>query len=142
MPQFNRPDHTNVYPTFHVSELKRHVPNNAELYPSRELQRPGPIVTKTGTEEWEIEKILDKRTRGRGCQYLVRWQGYGPEVDVWVLGRELENTQVLQEYQIAMRNEEDASKFNVSKSEEDAEQNTRIMKDVDAMQDSREDGRV
>lgn len=39
------PDHTNDYPTFHVSELKRHVLNNAELYPSHELQRPGPIIT-------------------------------------------------------------------------------------------------
>jgi hypothetical protein len=28
------PEHTNVYPTFHVSELKHHVPNNAELFPS------------------------------------------------------------------------------------------------------------
>jgi hypothetical protein len=92
------PDHTNVYPTFHVSELKRHVPNNAELYPSREQQRPGPIITNTGAEEWEIEKILDRRTRGRGHQYLVRWRGYGPEADVWVPGKELKDTNVLQEY--------------------------------------------
>ncbi|KAG1794327.1 uncharacterized protein HD556DRAFT_1236811, partial [Suillus plorans] len=33
------PEHTNVYPNFHASELKRHIPN-ATLYPSRELQRP------------------------------------------------------------------------------------------------------
>ncbi|KAG2093332.1 uncharacterized protein F5147DRAFT_547272, partial [Suillus discolor] len=46
------PEHTNVYPTFHVSELKRQVPNNAELFPSRELRHPGPVVTTTGTEEW------------------------------------------------------------------------------------------
>jgi hypothetical protein len=92
------PDHTNVYPTFHVSELKRHVPNNAELYPSREQQRPGPIITTTGAEEWEIERIMDRRTRGRGHQYLVRWHGYGPEADVWVPGKELEDTNVLQEY--------------------------------------------
>jgi hypothetical protein len=93
------PDHTNVYPTFHVSELKRHVPNNAELYPSRELQRPGPIITDAGAEEWEIEKIIDKRTRRRGNQFLVRWRGYGPDADVWVPGKELEDTSVLQEYQ-------------------------------------------
>jgi len=93
------PDHTNVYPTFHVSELKRHVPNNAELYPSREQMRPGPIITSAGTEEWEIEKILDRRRRGRGYQYLVRWRGYGPEADVWVPGNELEDTTTLKEYE-------------------------------------------
>jgi hypothetical protein len=100
------PEHTNVYPTFHVSELKRHVPNNAELYPSRELQTPGPIITQTGAEEWEIEKILDKRTRGRGHQYLVRWRGYGPEADVWVPGKELDGTHVLQEYITSHADEE------------------------------------
>lgn len=78
------PAHTNVHPTFHASELKRHVPNNAELYPSRELQRPGPIVTPTGATEWETERIIDSRSRGRGRQYLVHWHGYGPEADVWV----------------------------------------------------------
>ena len=92
------PEHTNAYPTFHVSELKRHVPNNVELFPSREIQRPGPIVTTTGTEEWEIERILDRRRRGRGYQYLVRWRGYGPEADVWLAGLELEDTDALQEY--------------------------------------------
>jgi hypothetical protein len=92
------PDHTNVYPTFHVSELKRHVPNNTELYPSQEQQRPGPIITNTGAEEWEIEKILDRRTCRHGHQYLVCWHRYGPEADVWVPGKELEDTNVLQEY--------------------------------------------
>jgi hypothetical protein len=27
------PAHTNIHPTFHVSELRAHVPNNANLYP-------------------------------------------------------------------------------------------------------------
>jgi len=114
------PDHTNVYPTFHVSELKRHVPNNAELYPSRELQRPAPFVTSSGTSEWEIDEILDKRTRRRGHQYLVRWSGYGPEADVWVPGKELEETDVLQEYNRRhTRTEEDTSNDVHTKTEED-----------------------
>jgi hypothetical protein len=92
------PDHTNIYPTFHVSELKHHVPNNAELYPSRELQRPSPIVTQSGSEEWEIDTILDQRKRGRGYQYLVQWRGYGPEADVWVSRNELEDMPALKEY--------------------------------------------
>jgi hypothetical protein len=102
------PEHTNVYPTFHVSELKKHVPNNADLFPSRELQRPGPIITASGTEEWEIERILDKRSRGRGYQYLIRWRGYGPEGDVWVPGNELEGTSVLQDYNSNTRTDKDS----------------------------------
>jgi hypothetical protein len=32
------PEHTNIYPTFHVSELKCHIANDVELFPSREVQ--------------------------------------------------------------------------------------------------------
>lgn len=85
------------------------MPNDAELYPSRELQRPGPIVTQNGTKEWEIDRILDMRTRGRGHQYLIRWKGYGPEADVWVPGKELENTDVLNEYNNAANTHRDIS---------------------------------
>lgn len=118
------PEHTNVYPTFHVSELKKHVPNNAELYPSRELQRPGPIVTQNGTEEWEVQKLLDCRTRGRGRQYLVRWRGYGPEADVWVPGKELEDTAVLKEYHQAHNlSSTNAEEHSPPKSDESKPQN-------------------
>lgn len=101
------PAHTNIHPTFHTSELKRHVANEKELYPSRELQRPGHIVTTTGAEEWEIEHILDRRPRGRGFQYLVRWRGYGPEADVWIAGSEVEDTDALEEYNETFGSSED-----------------------------------
>lgn len=42
--------------------------------------------------------MLNRRTRGRAHQYLVRWRRYGSEADVWVPGKELEDTQVLQDY--------------------------------------------
>ncbi|KAG2055676.1 hypothetical protein BDR06DRAFT_849670, partial [Suillus hirtellus] len=60
------PEYTNVYPTLHASELKRHIPNDATLYPWREFQCPGPIVTATGSQEWEIEEVLNKRKQGCG----------------------------------------------------------------------------
>lgn len=53
---------------------------------------------QAGTEEWEIDRILDCRTQGRGHQYLVHWRGYGPEADVWVAGRELNGTDILTSY--------------------------------------------
>ena len=63
--------------TFHASQLKRYVPNDQGLFPSRELPRDGPVVLADGQEEHVIERILDDRRRGRGWQYLVRWKEIG-----------------------------------------------------------------
>lgn len=101
------PAHTNIRPTFHASELKAHVPNDAALYPTRELQRPRPVVTNSGAEEWEIEHILDRRTRGRGFQYLVRWRDYGPEADMWLAGSEVQDTDALKEFNDTLCSSED-----------------------------------
>lgn len=88
--------HTLTYTaTFHASE--RNIPNNATLFPSRELPTPAPVHNYA--ETWEIEHILDRRTRGRGHQYLVRWREYRPEADIWLPGHEVEDTDALDEYQ-------------------------------------------
>jgi hypothetical protein len=112
-----------------VSELKHHVPNNAELYPSRELQTPGPIITQTGAKEWEIERILDKQTRGCSHQYLVCWHGYGPEADVWVPGKELDDTHVLQEY-ITSHADEEARDTKQRDDEDRSDEETAFEKEV------------
>jgi len=101
------PAHTNIHPTFHTSELKKQVPNNPILYPSRELQRPHPVITPSGAEEWEIEHILDRRPCGRGFQYLVRWKNYGPEADMWLAGSEVDGSDALQEYNETLCSSED-----------------------------------
>ncbi|GLB36665.1 hypothetical protein LshimejAT787_0309520 [Lyophyllum shimeji] len=36
---------------------------------------PGPIVTEDGEEEYFVDRVIDKRVRGVGKQYLVRWRG-------------------------------------------------------------------
>jgi hypothetical protein len=53
------------------------------------------VITPTGAEEWEVEKILNKRIHR---QYLICCCRYGPEADVWVPGQELEGTSILQDY--------------------------------------------
>jgi hypothetical protein len=89
------PNSPNTFPTFHVSQLRMYHVNDATLYPNREPPRPGPTVDEPSGEEWEIERIVDERTRGRGKQYLVRWKGWGDEDMRWLPCRELEETEAL-----------------------------------------------
>jgi hypothetical protein len=89
------PQTMNIYPTFHVSQLRAYQQNDPSLFPNREQTRPGAIVTAEGSVECFIDKIVDERRRGRGTQYLVRWQGEGPEADEWLPRREMEETEAL-----------------------------------------------
>jgi hypothetical protein len=54
------PNSPNVFPTYHASLLKQFHKNDASLFPSHELARPGPVVTEDGLEEYHIEKIVDE----------------------------------------------------------------------------------
>jgi hypothetical protein len=86
---------TNAYPVYHTAQLKKHHANDNNLFPSRQLAHPGPIVTSEGFEEYSVEEIIDSRRRGRGYQFLVRWLGYGPEHDEWIASAELNDCEAL-----------------------------------------------
>ena len=45
------PNSPNTYPTYHISELKPFLPNDASLFPSCKLPRPEPVLTPNGLEE-------------------------------------------------------------------------------------------
>jgi hypothetical protein len=89
------PNEPNCFPTFHASLLRRPMLNDNDLFPSRQLDRPGPIITDAGEQEWLIDRILDKRICGKGHQYLVRWHGWGAEEDRWLPGHELTDMEAL-----------------------------------------------
>ena len=85
-----------VHPVFHVSLL--------EPYHSRpeagQPTVPEPVLLSDG-EEWEVEKILDERTRKGKKQYLVRWLGFGPMEDSWQSEVDIQNArQALRQYRL------------------------------------------
>ncbi len=76
--QFQLPDHYRISPTFHVSLLK---PFTNPLLPSsseHEVSPPPPEV-EVSEDIYRVKEILDSRRRGGRIQYLIDWEGYGPE---------------------------------------------------------------
>ena len=89
----------NTYPTYHASELKPFLPNDASLFPSHELPQPDPILTPNGLEEYLVDEIIDSQRHGKGHQYLVCWSGYGPEHNRWLSGSMLTDCEALNVWQ-------------------------------------------
>ena len=60
-------------------------------------------VEVEGVEEWEVEKILNKKKMRGVEKYLVRWKGFIVEHDTWERKEDLENTkEVLEEFKERM----------------------------------------
>jgi len=60
------------------------------------LSAPQPVIIE-GEEEWEVEKILNKRKVQGKDKYLVRWKGFTAEGDIWETRENLENAKELVE---------------------------------------------
>jgi hypothetical protein len=89
------PNHPNIFLTFHTSELKRFVANNAELFPSHKDTCLDPVITEEGEEEWAVERIVDERKCSCRREYLVKWVGYGEEENRWLARRKLIDCEAL-----------------------------------------------
>jgi len=84
-----------VHPVFHVSQLK---PVSTSVLSPPVPAPPPPRVLADGDPVWTVRKLLAVRRRGRGFQYLVDWEGYGPEERSWVHASYLTDPSLLDDF--------------------------------------------
>ncbi|KAI2661364.1 Transposon Tf2-8 polyprotein [Labeo rohita] len=78
------PVYRRIHPVFHVSKIK-------------------PVFFAHGETTYSVNRILDSRRRGRGYQYLVDWEGYGPEERSWVPARDILDHSLIDDYNQQVR---------------------------------------
>ena len=95
-----------LHPVFHASLLK---PYQADGL----VQPPPPIITDDGDVVFEVDQLIDSRTRMQGrrriTEYLVSWQGYPPEHDTWEPASNINDPELIAEYLARKRARDDAA---------------------------------
>ncbi len=81
-----------------VSLLK---PYHSPVSPSTELgpitETPLPLILEHGAV-YEVRTILDSRRRGGRLEYLVDWEGYGPEERSWIPRDDILDPALMEEF--------------------------------------------
>ena len=77
--QLKIPDTWKIHNVFHAILLKPYQEN--DIYGNNFPAPPPEIVN--GEEVYQIETILKHRKRGRGYQYLIKWEGYPVSEASW-----------------------------------------------------------
>lgn len=79
------PPRMRIHPVFHISLLKP-----TENKPTKE------DIEMT---EFEVEKIVDSRVKGRSREFKVRWKGYKESEDTWEPEKNLDCDEKVQEFE-------------------------------------------
>uniref|UniRef100_A0A8C6PCD2 Gypsy retrotransposon integrase-like protein 1 n=1 Tax=Nothobranchius furzeri TaxID=105023 RepID=A0A8C6PCD2_NOTFU len=91
------PSHMKIHPVFHVSLLKPVI--SSSLCPP--VDPPPPVRLADGGLGYRVQRLLDVRPRGRGFQYLVEWEGYGPEHRQWVPRSWIDDPSLIRDFELA-----------------------------------------
>jgi len=86
------PSTVKIHPVVNVSRVRRYT----SQMEGQKKEMPQPMVIK-GEEEWEMEKIMNKRQVRERDKYLVRWKGCMAEEDTWESRENLKNASELVE---------------------------------------------
>jgi transposase InsO family protein len=86
-----------VHPVFHATLLRPY--KETEQHGPNYVAPPPDILNEE--EQYEVERIINHRRRGRALQYLIRWKGYTPLDDTWEPEANLENSpDILERYKL------------------------------------------
>ena len=69
-----------IHPIVNISRVKPY----RERLPGQPVTAPGPShVTEDREEEYEVERIIDSRYKGKRLEYLVHWRGWSDSDRTW-----------------------------------------------------------
>ncbi|SGY77744.1 BQ5605_C005g03715 [Microbotryum silenes-dioicae] len=83
---------------FHASKLQHWTDNDGAAFPGREATEPASVVVQ-GNEEWEVDRIVDEKGKGKRKRYLVKWKGWADSDNTWEPRAHLEETIALEEWE-------------------------------------------
>ncbi|SJL16274.1 uncharacterized protein ARMOST_19794 [Armillaria ostoyae] len=118
------PPHWKIHPGFNEKLLSLFIP---PAFPNQEQPPPPPPDLIDGEEEWEIEEILDSKTRKvrakRGqpsttvIDYFIKWAGHTREHNSWVTASEIGNAkEAIADYEAKMEHNERVSVVKIATS--------------------------
>ena len=86
------PNSIKIHPVVNISRVQLY---KSQVKGQKKIP-PKPVIIE-GEEEFEVKKILNKRTVRGKEKFLVRWKGYTAGEDTWENRENLENTKELVE---------------------------------------------
>jgi len=84
------PSSMRIHPIINVSQIVRY-----KEQVKGQKKEEGKLVEVEGVEEWEVEKILNKKKIRGVVKYLIRWKGFTVEGDTWERRENLKNAEKL-----------------------------------------------
>jgi len=89
------PKMVRIHPVVNVSRIRRY-----KEQVQGQKKQPALLVIIEEEEEYEVEKVINKRKRYGKWEYLVRWKGYMAKEDLWKKETNLKNArEVIEEYE-------------------------------------------